>query len=129
MQVTARKSELPLDKLAVVSEVTKKAVDEIEAATREGAYIHGLYLDGARWDSGGGVLDEAYLKVLYPLLPVVIIKAATQDKMDAKDIYACPVYKTPQRGPTFVFTAGLRTKAPAAKWTLAGVALLLDVGV
>ena len=129
MQVTARKSELPLDKLAVVSDVTKKGVDEIEAATREGAYIHGLYLDGARWDAGGGILDDALLKVLYPLLPVVLIKAATQDKMDARDIYPCPVYKTQQRGPTFVFAAGLRTKAPPAKWTMAGVALLLDVGV
>ena len=33
MQVTARKSELPLDKLAVVSDVTKKSVDEIEVQT------------------------------------------------------------------------------------------------
>ena len=75
------------------------------------------------------MLDEAHLKVLYPLLPVVLIKAATQDKMDARDVYPCPVYKTQQRGPTFVFAAGLRTKAPPAKWTMAGVALLLDVGV
>ena len=113
----------------MVSEVTKKGVEEIEAATREGAYIHGLFLDGARWDTGGGILDEAHLKVLYPLLPVVLIKAGTQDKMEARDIYPCPVYKTQQRGPTFVFTAGLRTKAPPAKWTMAGVAMLLDVGV
>jgi len=127
MQVTARKSELPLDKLAVVADVTKKAVEEVESATREGAFIHGLYLEGARWDAGAGVLDEAHLKVLYPALPVVLIKAATQDKMEARDIYPCPVYKTQQRGPTFVFAAGLKTKASPAKWVMAGVALLMDV--
>ena len=47
--------------------------------------------------------------------------------MDARDIYPCPVYMTQQRGPTFVFTAGLKTKASATKWVLAGVALILDV--
>ena len=127
MQVTARKSELPLDKLAVVAEVTKKEPSEVESSTREGAYVHGLYLEGARWDVGAGMLEESQLKALYPPLPVVLIKAATQDKMDARDIYACPVYKTQQRGPTFVFAAGLKTKAPPAKWVMAGVALLMDV--
>merc|ERR1719201_2847202 len=40
MQVTARKNELPLDRLATIVDVTKKmTADEIEAATREGAYI------------------------------------------------------------------------------------------
>lgn len=39
----------------------------------------------------------------------------------------CPVYKTQQRGPTYVFDAGLKTKAPTAKWVLAGVVLMMDV--
>lgn len=59
LQVTARKNEWPLDKLVTVVDVTKKAPEDIETATREGAYIHGLVLDGARWDISGGVLDEA----------------------------------------------------------------------
>jgi len=128
MQVTARKNEWPLDKLATVVEVSKKlGPDEIDGATRDGAYIHGLYVEGARWDVGGGTLEEAVIKQLYPPMPVVLVKAATQDKMDARDIYPCPVYMTQQRGPTFVFTAGLKTKASATKWVLAGVALILDV--
>ena len=57
MQVTARKNEWPLDKLSTVVEVTKKpSVDEIEGAPRDGAYIHGLYVEGARWDVGAGGL-------------------------------------------------------------------------
>jgi dynein heavy chain len=34
---------------------------------------------------------------------------------------------TQDRGPTLVFTAGLKTKAAPIKWVLAGVALLMDV--
>ncbi|KAJ0389235.1 hypothetical protein ATCC90586_011039 [Pythium insidiosum] len=45
----------------------------------------------------------------------------------AGNVYECPVYKTQQRGPTFVFVAQLRSKHPAAKWVLAGVALLMEV--
>jgi len=128
MQVTARKNELPLDKLAVIADVTKKASpDEVESATREGAYAHGFSLEGARWDMNAGTLEEAKMKEMYPSLPVVLIKASQQDKLDARDIYACPVYKTQQRGPTYVFAAGLKTKAPPAKWVMAGVSMLLDV--
>jgi len=127
MQVAARKNEWPLDKLTTVVDVTKKGIEEITAATREGAYIHGLFLDGARWDLSAGVLDDAQMKELYPPMPVILVKAATQDKAaDSRDIYQCPVYQTQVRGPTFVFAAGLRTKASPAKWCLAGCALLME---
>jgi dynein heavy chain len=66
MQVTARKNELPLDRLATVVEVSKKMnAEEIEAATRDGAYISGLFMEGARWDTNAGMLEEAILKQLY----------------------------------------------------------------
>lgn len=44
------------------------------AAPREGVYIHGLFLEGARWDSNLGVLAEARLKELHPPMPVVYVK-------------------------------------------------------
>ena len=44
------------------------------AAPREGVYIHGLYLEGARWDSNLGVLAEAKLKELHPPMPVIYVK-------------------------------------------------------
>ena len=48
-------------------------------------------------------------------------------KASTSNIYQCPVYKTLQRGPTFVFVAQLKTKSPPARWTLAGVALVMDI--
>ncbi len=44
----SRKNELPLDKMSLVCEVTKKTKEEMTAPPREGAYIHGLFMEGAR---------------------------------------------------------------------------------
>lgn len=45
MQSTARKNELPLDRMCLVCEVTKKQKEEVTQAPREGAYIHGLFME------------------------------------------------------------------------------------
>ena len=127
LQVTARKNEWPLDKIGFTVDVTKRGPEEIEAATREGAYIHGLYVEGARWDTATGSLEEAYMKELYPKLPVMQVKAAPSDKIDTKGLYVCPCYKTQDRGPTFVFAPALKSKEPSTKWVMAGVALIMSV--
>lgn len=96
------------------------------APPREGANVHGLFMEGARWDIQTGSIVESQLKELFPMMPVIFIKAITQDKQDLRNVYECPVYKTRMRGPTFVWTFNLKTKEKAAKWTMAGVAILLQ---
>ena len=84
-------------------------------------------MEGARWDIQTGSIVESRLKELFPHMPVIFIKAITQDKQDLRNMYECPVYKTRIRGPTFVWTFNLKTKEKAAKWTMAGVAILLQM--
>lgn len=61
-------------------------------------------------------------------MPVVNCKAQLiNESKEEKGVYQCPVYKTENRGATYVFTAQLKTKQPPQKWILAGVALILDV--
>ncbi|XP_031848127.1 dynein beta chain, ciliary [Nomia melanderi] len=127
MQQTARKNEWPLDKMCLYCEVMRKFKEEITSAPREGAYINGLYMDGARWDTQAGCIMDSRFKELHPLMPVVYIRAITQDKQDLRNIYECPVYKTRSRGPTYVWTFNLKTKEKAEKWILAGVAILLQI--
>lgn len=50
MQSTARKNEWPLDKMALQCDVTKKNREDFKSPPREGAYIHGLFMEGACWD-------------------------------------------------------------------------------
>uniref|UniRef100_A0A2K5TY45 Dynein axonemal heavy chain 17 n=1 Tax=Macaca fascicularis TaxID=9541 RepID=A0A2K5TY45_MACFA len=127
MQSMARKNEWPLDKMCLSVEVTKKSREDMTAPPREGSYVYGLFMEGARWDTQTGVIAEARLKELTPAMPVIFIKAIPVDRMETKNIYECPVYKTRIRGPTYVWTFNLKTKEKAAKWVLAAVALLLQV--
>lgn len=126
MQSMARKNEWPLDRMTLQVDVTKKSKDDFNAPPREGAYIHGLFMEGARWDLQTGMIAESRLKELTPSMPVIFIRAIPVDKQDTKNSYECPVYKTRQRGPTYVWNFHLKTKENPAKWILAGVALLLS---
>lgn len=62
-------------------------------------------------------------------MPVVNCRAAllTIDPKRDAALYMCPCYMTELRGATYVFTAQMKTKMPAAKWIIAGVAIILDV--
>lgn len=126
MQSTARRNELPLDKMCLQCDVTKKQKEDFTSAPRDGAYIHGLHMEGARWDVQAGIIMDSRLKELFPAMPVINIRAITQDKQDLRNMYECPVYKTRTRGPTYVWIFNLKTKDKPSKWTLAGVALLLQ---
>ncbi|XP_049878702.1 dynein beta chain, ciliary [Pectinophora gossypiella] len=127
MQSTARRYELPLDKMCLQCDVTKKMKEEFTSAPRDGAYVHGLLMEGARWDMQAGIIMDSRLKELFPAMPVINVRAITQDKQDLRNMYECPVYKTRTRGPTYVWTFNLKTKDKPSKWTLAGVALLLQI--
>ncbi|XP_073516352.1 dynein axonemal heavy chain 9 isoform X1 [Phyllobates terribilis] len=127
MQSMARKNEWPLDKMTLQCDVTKKNREDFSSPPREGAYVHGLFMEGARWDTQTSIITDARLKDLTPAMPVIFIKAIPVDKQDTRNVYACPVYKTRQRGPTYVWTFNLKTKENPSKWVLAGVALLLQI--
>ncbi|XP_076454452.1 dynein beta chain, ciliary-like [Babylonia areolata] len=126
MQQMARKNEWPLDRMVLQCDVTKKTREDMAGAPREGAYVYGLYMEGARWDLQTGLIAESRLKELTPPMPVIFIRAIPVDRQELKNVYDCPVYKTKTRGPTFVWTFNLKTKEKPSKWTLGGVALLLQ---
>lgn len=65
----------------------------VSAPPREGANIHGLFMEGARWDTMTGGIVESRMMELFPLMPVIYVRAVTQDKQDTRNVYECPVYK------------------------------------
>ena len=86
MQVTARSTGLPLDKMAVDTHVTT-FLSPAEATTypENGMYCHGLYMEGARWAIGeeagdpvvvgttstAGFIIDSKLKQLLPPMPLI----------------------------------------------------------
>jgi len=137
-QQTARKNEWPLDKMCLQCEVTKKyGKDDFPSAPREGSYVYGLFMEGARWDTQTMLIQDSRLKELTPAMPVLFIKAIPLDKQETRGTYDCPVFKTKERGraneqvavgvcPGFVWSLYLKTKVNPNKWILAGVAMLLS---
>lgn len=75
MQVIARAKAYELNKLYIQTEITKRTIEEIDSNAKEGSYVYGFILEGARWDSQGGFLDESKPKEMFSVLPVVYCKA------------------------------------------------------
>jgi len=128
MQVTAQKNQLELDKLQVATDCLKKmTAEEVDAPSRDGAYISGMIMQGARFDVTSGIVEKSKPKEMYCPMPVVNCRAVLSEKIPKNNIYLVPCYKTTSRGPTWVFCAQLQTKSPAGRWILAGVGLIFDV--
>ena len=126
LQTAARKNGWPLDRMAMDCEVTRKTAAEITSAPREGAYVHGFFLEGARWDPISLSIQPSNFKELHCAMPVVLLKPVTNDKLETLDKYECPVYGTRARSRTYVCTLHLRTERPPQHWILAAVAMLLS---
>merc|ERR1711871_266331 len=127
MQQAAQLNSWELDKLYIQTDVTKKSIEEVDTTSKDGCYVNGFNLEGARWNVNGGVIEKAKPREMFCEMPIVFCKASFITAAPTTGVYKCPVYKTRTRGNTYVFSAMLKTKSPAERWTLAGVALLLDV--
>jgi len=128
-QLCCQVQMLELDKLDVFTDVTKREVKQVDAPAREGCYVTGMNVEGARWDAQTSSLEESRPKEMFARLPVVNCKAGPALEKEDPKMYICPSYCTPGRRPYFVFAAQLKTKHPPQKWVLGGVAIILDVGV
>jgi dynein heavy chain len=155
-QIAARYHQTPLDQMTIETSVTKLSRPELAFEKQEyvpdGALIHGLFIDGARWSneeeadedsytvesvSCGGHLNDAQLKQLFPPMPLVYVRAVPVSRsMEASPVgflrkdrftYNCPVFMTIQRGLTYVFLATLKTIDDPKKWVLSGVALIMQL--
>lgn len=128
-QVFCRETQQELNKTTIQTDVLKKMYYEAdlpELRKTDGALVFGFQVEGARWDINTG-LEESFPKTSFSIVPVVNCRTVMLSDKEDKTVYQCPVYKTIDRMMTYVFPAQLKTKYPAAKWVIAGVAMVLDV--
>jgi len=141
LQVEARKQKLPLEHFFIQGKITGYEWDTILPAyndddTIHGVFVHGMFLDGARWDSIGVCLAEQRPKERYPKLPIMHIQSTLKHGMhDAEDSqtiptpnsYDSPVYRTCTRESNLAFSVPLESGLSLKKWITREVCLLLSV--
>lgn len=76
------------------AQVLPQAQSEIEKRPETGCYIHGLFLEGARWDPVEFQLVESRPKELYTEMAVIWLLPVANRKVENQDFYLCPIYKT-----------------------------------
>jgi len=87
-QVYARKNVKELNKLYIQTDILKKwywEIDPKDGGAKEGAYVFGMQVEGARWDFAQGNLEESEPKKQYSLMPVVNLRAQELFKLKADD--------------------------------------------
>jgi len=137
-QKYSRKKDMPsIDKLEFefVPQKDRPIQDYLEGA-KDGAFIRGLYLEGAKWDEEKTQLCEPEVMELFVELPVILFKPILKRSKALPNNYECPVYYYPIRKATvdresFMFYIDLKMGPDHTQdfWVKRGTAVLLSVAV
>jgi len=98
LQNFARRDKIAIDQSMWNYKVMKLAF-VAEAHPDKGAYINGLFMDGARWDDDSMFIEDSFPKVLWCEMSPIWLKPVevSEDDIDPDGVYQCPVYKTSDR--------------------------------
>ncbi|CAE7943227.1 Dnah1, partial [Symbiodinium sp. KB8] len=136
----ARKYVIPIDELSFDFRVlSPEESRNVTQPPEDGAYVDGLFLEGANWDTERGALVESRPKELFVSMPVFHLIPKEEAKIDNNQhAYDCPVYKTAERRGTLSTTGHstnfvLMIRLPMLKehtqkhWVKMGVAMLTQL--
>jgi dynein heavy chain len=139
LQQAARKRNCAIDELGWSFTVTT-AIDAdrditVAAPLGDGAYISGLFLEGAAWDVDRGYLVEPKPMELTCTMPVVHFKPVESRRAlrQMKHSYECPCYYYPVRTgtrerPSFMLAVALKSGDQSSEhWIRRGAALLMSL--
>eukprot|EP00744_Colponema_vietnamica_P001395 GILI01002309.1.p1 GENE.GILI01002309.1~~GILI01002309.1.p1 ORF type:complete len:1648 (+),score=540.15 GILI01002309.1:478-4944(+) len=134
VQTTCRAKGWALDKSTLYTVATHFSTpDEVAEPLEHGCYIHGLYLEGARWDIESNCLRRQNPKELVVEMPVMQVIPVEANKLKLRNSLRTPVYVTQNRrnamGVGLVFEADLRTEEHPSHWVLQGVCLSLNIDI
>lgn len=136
LQNYARQHGASIDTLSFSFEVINRSPESIKKKPRDGCYIYGLYLEGARWDPQQGFLVESNDKELFTQMSPFLLKPEVNRAKPKEGIYDCPCYKTLKRAgllsttghsTNFVLPLEVPSNEPEAYWIKRGVALFCSL--
>ena len=126
----ARKHFVPLDTLNFSFEAHSPASRALEKEPRDGIFISGFVLEGASWDASTGALEDLAPGDFVSQAPAFHFLPTIKLERDPQS-FSCPVYQTSERSgkkpSNFIASIDMKSRHNPLKWTLLGVALILDV--
>ncbi|XP_041984652.1 dynein axonemal heavy chain 12 [Aricia agestis] len=134
MQNYARANKIPIDWLVFDFEVLN--VDYMGMPPEWGIYVHGLFMDGSRWNREKSVVDEQHPKILNDVLPAIWMFPKLKKDFQEGERYKCPLYKTLERkgvlattghSSNFVLAFYLPSDKPSTHWIKRSSALILQL--
>jgi dynein heavy chain len=132
-QQQARRDQISIDQYGWEFVVLGSEDRTIMHAAKEGAYIRGIYLEGAGWDLDGNALTEPRPMELIVSMPIIHFRPKRREaRVKLTGVYSAPMYMYPVRTgtrerPSFVLAVDLPAgKADPEHWTKRGTALLLS---
>jgi dynein heavy chain len=138
-QTAARSQGVAVDEL-VFEYFVMPPQSSFHQRPKDGAYVSGLFLEGAGWDVENTCLTEPKPMQLMVEMPVIHFKpvhnsgvsGAPKKKSQNKDIYPCPLYSFPIRAGTvdrtsYITCVDLKSgEKNSDHWTKRGTALLMS---
>ena len=131
MQTSARHNNVSIDTLMWDFPVSNVEEKDITQRPKEGAYVKGLFLEGAGWSYDNGCLCEPEPMELVYSMPIIHFKPTEAKKSKAKGMYACPLYLYPLRTgsrerPSWMLNIEIKSGAVEPDvWIKRGTAMLL----
>ena len=138
LQTTARRNQIAIDSLGW--DFTVQTLDDINITEqpREGAFIRGMFIEGAGWDRKNACMVESPPMQLVTPMPTILFKPIEIIKVKTKKVsYQCPLYYYPNRNGeggasawSYVITVDLKTgECSPDHWIKRGAALLMSLAV
>jgi len=127
-----KKDQWALDDVISHTEILPHDMEKVRDVPEEGQNIHGLFMEGGRWDRGLNRLEESEPKKLFVSMPAIYVTATTARDLKAMGInygpsgpYNSAVYKYPKRNDRYlIFRLLLKTEMHPYHWKVRGVCLV-----
>lgn len=136
LQTHARKEKIAIDKLQFSFAILEaETIDEIDEGPEDGVYVHGFYMDGARYNRDEQIIDDQLPSELYNKMPLFWFLPKENHKRDEEE-YGCPCYKTGLRAgvlsttgqsTNFIIHFDIPTKTHPSVWVRRAAAMLCQL--